>query len=161
MDSIAQEFGRGVLRIACFCPMISEALVYKDIRLGLTQWLWDWIKKSHFLTIRQMSGEDLKAKMKMKNKVPIWGSDSKESACSAGDSGSIPGLVRSPGEGNSYLPQYSCLKNSMDRGAWWAKSPWGPKESETMEQITLSFSLFLSCVIGFCTGRWFQGRWSF
>ena len=42
------------------------------------------------------------------------GSDSKESACNAGDLGSIPGLGRSPGEGNSYLLQYSGLENSMD-----------------------------------------------
>ena len=48
------------------------------------------------------------------------GSDSKESACSAQDPSSIPGLGRSPGEGNGYLLQYSCLDNSMDRGAWWA-----------------------------------------
>ena len=46
------------------------------------------------------------------------GSDSKESACSAGDVGSIPGLERSPGEGNGDPPQYSCLENPMDRGAW-------------------------------------------
>ena len=38
----------------------------------------------------------------------------KESACNAGDLGSIPGLGRSPGEGNSYLLQYSGLENSMD-----------------------------------------------
>ena len=42
----------------------------------------------------------------------------KESACSAGDLGSIPGSGRSPGEGNGYPLQYSCLENSMDRGAW-------------------------------------------
>ena len=42
------------------------------------------------------------------------GSDSKESACNAGDPGWIPGLVRSPGEGNGYLLQYSGLENSMD-----------------------------------------------
>ena len=48
------------------------------------------------------------------------GSDSKESACSAGDLGSIPGLGRSPAEGNGNPLQYSCLENSMDRGAWWA-----------------------------------------
>ena len=47
-------------------------------------------------------------------------SDSKESACNSGDSGSIPGLGRSPGEGNDYPLPYSCLKNPMDRGAWWA-----------------------------------------
>ena len=47
-------------------------------------------------------------------------SDCKESACSAGDPGSIPGSGRSPGEGYGYPLQYSCLENSMDREAWWA-----------------------------------------
>ena len=42
----------------------------------------------------------------------------KESACNAGDQGSIPGLGRSPGKGNSNPLQHSCLVNSMDRGAW-------------------------------------------
>ena len=46
------------------------------------------------------------------------GSDGKESAGNAGDLGSIPGLGRSTGEGNGYTPQYPCLENSMDRGAW-------------------------------------------
>ena len=44
----------------------------------------------------------------------------KDSACRASDPGSFPGLGRSPGEGNSNPPQYSCLENPMDRGAWWA-----------------------------------------
>ena len=44
----------------------------------------------------------------------------KESACNAGDPGSIPGLGRSPGEGNGNPLQYSCLENPMDRGAWQA-----------------------------------------
>ena len=65
----------------------------------------------------------------MKN--PIWhrfrwifkvgfpgGSDSTESICSSKDWGSMPGLGWSPGEGNGNLLQYSCLENSMDRGAW-------------------------------------------
>ena len=43
-------------------------------------------------------------------------SDDKDSACNAGDPGSIPGLERSPREGNSYPFQYSCLEKSMDRG---------------------------------------------
>ena len=42
----------------------------------------------------------------------------KESACNVGDLGSVPGLERSPGEGKGYPLQYSCLENSMDRGAW-------------------------------------------
>ena len=48
------------------------------------------------------------------------GSDSKELACNAGDTGLIPGLGRSSGEGNGNPPRYSCLENPMDRGAWWA-----------------------------------------
>ena len=46
------------------------------------------------------------------------GSDGKESACNAGDPGSIPGSGRSPGEGNGNPLQYSCLENPTDRGAW-------------------------------------------
>ena len=48
------------------------------------------------------------------------GSDGKESAYNAGDLGSIPGLGRSPREGNGNPLQYSRLENSMDRGAWQA-----------------------------------------
>ena len=48
----------------------------------------------------------------------IEGEDGKESACLAGDPGLFPGSGRSPGEGNGSLLQYSCLENSMDRGAW-------------------------------------------
>ena len=48
------------------------------------------------------------------------GSDGKKSACNAEDQGSVPGLGRSPGEGNSNPLQYSCLENLMDRGTWQA-----------------------------------------
>ena len=64
----------------------------------------------------------------------LGGSDSKESAYNAGDSGdlgSIPRLGRSPGEGNDYPLQYSWLEDSMDRGAWRGDSPWACKESWT------------------------------
>ena len=46
----------------------------------------------------------------------------------------IPGLGRSPGIGNAIPLQYSCLENSLDRGAY---SPWGCKESDTTERLTL------------------------
>ena len=46
-----------------------------------------------------------------------FGSDGRESSCNTGDPGLIPGLGRSPGEGNGYPLQYLCLENSMDRGA--------------------------------------------
>ena len=48
------------------------------------------------------------------------GSDGKESACNAGDLSSIPRLGRSLGERNGNPLQYSCMENSMDRGAWQA-----------------------------------------
>ena len=68
------------------------------------------------------------------------GSDGKESACSAENLSSIPGLGGSPGEENSYPLQYCSLQNSMDRGAWWAiHSPWCYKESDTTERQTFSF----------------------
>ena len=54
------------------------------------------------------------------------GSVGKESTCSVGDLGSIPGLGRSPGEGKGYPLQYSGLENSMD-------SPWSPKELDMTE----------------------------
>ena len=57
------------------------------------------------------------------------GSAGKESACNAGDLGSIPGLERSPGEGKGYPLQYSGLENSMDC----IVSPWGRKELDTTE----------------------------
>ena len=63
------------------------------------------------------------------------GSDSKELTCSAGDLGSISGLGRVPGEGNSYPLLYFGLENSTDRGAWWA-SPWAGKESDTTELLS-------------------------
>ena len=67
------------------------------------------------------------------------GSDSKESTCDAGDLGSIPGLGRSPWEGNGYpLPSYF-LENSMDR----SYSPWRPKELD-MTENTFLYSLRIS-----------------
>ena len=61
---------------------------------------------------------------------------SKESACNAGDArgaGSIPGLGRSLGEGNGNPLQYSCVKDPLDRGAWWIAVP-GVEESDLTER---------------------------
>ena len=76
------------------------------------------------------------------------GSGSQESACNAGGTGSIPGLGRSPGEGNGNPLQRSCLTHPMDWGAWLGYSPWGCKESDTTERLTLHThvsSLILHC----------------
>ena len=52
--------------------------------------------------------------------LPSAGEESDCNAGDAGDTDSVPGLGRSPGGGNGNPLQYSCLENSMDRGAWWA-----------------------------------------
>jgi len=62
-----------------------------------------------------------------------WWLSSKESACNAWATGFIPGSGRSPGGGHGTPLQYSCLENSMDRGAWQAYTPQGHKESDTTE----------------------------
>ena len=66
-------------------------------------------------------------------------SDSKESACSAGDPGSIPGSGRSCGEGNGNLLQYSYLENTMDRGAWRATIHWITKSQTRLSYFPFFF----------------------
>ena len=73
--------------------------------------------------------------MKEPYKILVFpgGSDSKASAYNAEDPGSIPGLGRSPGEGNGNPFQDSCLENAMDGEAWWATVRGGCKESDMTE----------------------------
>ena len=68
------------------------------------------------------------------------GSDVKESACNAGDSSSIPGSGRSPGEGNGNPPQYSCLENPMNGGAWRATVHRVTKSQARMSNFTHSLT---------------------
>ena len=68
------------------------------------------------------------------------GSDGKASARYAGDPGSIPGLGRSPGEGNGNPLQYSCLENSMDGEAWWAAVHGVPKSWTRLSDFTFLFN---------------------
>ena len=66
----------------------------------------------------------------------LGSSDGKEFAFNAGNLGSIPGLGRSPGEGNGNPLQYSCLENSMDRGAWWATVHGVAEELDISKQLS-------------------------
>ena len=68
------------------------------------------------------------------------GSAGEESVCIAGNQGSILGLGRSPGERKGYPLQYSGLENSMDYIV-----PWGHKESDTTEQLSLSLHSHKLC----------------
>ena len=93
--------------------------------LGSTERAHRWEK------LNVCAGEGIPDRMKSQNRVmnmnsrrqinKIWNtygdSEDKASACNAGDQGSIPGLGRSPGEGNGNPLQCSCLENPMDRGA--------------------------------------------
>ena len=69
------------------------------------------------------------------------GSDGKESTCNEGDVVLIPGLGRSPREQNGTPFLYSCLENSMDRGACWATKH-GASESDPTEQLNTAMQLY-------------------
>ena len=73
----------------------------------------------------------------------LGGSDGKESACNAGDPGLIPGLGRSPGKGYGNPLQYSCLRNPIDGGTWWATVHGVPKVLDTTNTFTLSLSFII------------------
>ena len=79
------------------------------------------------------------------------GSDGKESACSAGDLCWIPGLGRSPGKGSGNPLQYSCLENSLNRGAWWV-IVYRVTRSNTTEWLTL--------ILEFSSGLFILFHWS-
>ena len=67
------------------------------------------------------------------------GSDSKESACNVGDPGSIPGLGKSPGEGNDYPRQYSCQESSHEQGSLAVDSPEGCRVGHNWATNTFPF----------------------
>ena len=96
------------------------------------------------------------------------GSIGKESACKAGDQGSIPGSGRSFGEGNGNPLQYSCLENCMDRGVWWAKFTGSQRMGHDWVTNTFTFSrkskkfhrINTASVCNFKLATWLDWIWS-
>ena len=103
--------------------------------VSFSWWLSSWLTDGHLLSVFYMvekkskpsgvfSYKDTRAKSFFMNVFEFLGfpagSNGNESVWKAGDFGSILGSGWSPGEGNGYLLQYSCLENPMDRGPWWA-----------------------------------------
>ena len=76
-------------------------------------------------------------------------SDGEESACSAGHLSSILGSGSSPGEGNGYPLQYSCLENPRDRGAWWATVHEVARVEHNWVTTTVTFHLIVLCIYVF------------
>ena len=76
------------------------------------------------------------------------GSVGKESACNVEDLSLIPGSEKSPGEENGNPLQYSCLKNPMDGGAWWATGHRVAKSQTGLSDITFTFFLMLGKIEG-------------
>ena len=104
-------------------PPHSRSSVSGWARRVISALLWPRrCSKCRFLSLSHQSSASLKPSFRDERRSH-YGSDGKESACSAEDVGLIPGSGRAPREGNGYLLQYSCLENSMDRGAWPATHP--------------------------------------
>ena len=121
------------------CPWVAQtfcASVCLPVVKGGSKWVRH-IQQSRELDLQTGSGHSFgnlrnwDPARKLTRGFP-GGSDGKESACNAGDLGSVPGLGRSPGEGKGHTLQYSGLENSMD---WTVHEV---TESDTTEQLSLS-----------------------
>ena len=133
--------------VAQLCPTLSDPMacslpgssIHGIFQAGLLEWGTIAFSAETLYCMLKFSVFVLSRNMNMNN--PHDGSDSKESACNAGDLGSIPGSGRSPGEGNSYPLQYSCLESSMDRKAWQTTVHRVTNKSDMTERPTLHFHL--------------------
>ena len=86
------------------------------------------------------------------------GSDGKASVYNAGDPGSIPGLGRSPGEGNDNPLQDYCLENPTDWGAWWATAHGVAKSRTGLSKVTIVFAQFTHVTACTSTSFLFSGE---
>ena len=92
--------------------------------------------------------------------APLCGSVVKSPLANAGDMGSIPGLGRSPGEGNGHPLQYSCLENPMDRGAWQARVHRVVKSRTRLKQLRTNAGSCSTSILYLVSESWMSCSWS-
>ena len=109
-------------RLVWSCKYVVFQFVSMWVTLILEYWTKDFCDYIHVLLYRVFFffGNVFSWFLRVFFEGFSFSSVNKESACSTGDLGSIPGLGRSPGDGNGNPLQYPCLENLMDTGAWWA-----------------------------------------
>ena len=128
-SALPRMLGLWALAFVCACPprAFPGTLARKEVKKkkkeegklpGNLIWTHDFTYHSH--DIWELVSAVLWAGAKQWFSLVLWllNSDGRESACNAGDPGSVSGLGRSPGEGNGNPLQYSCLENFMDREVW-------------------------------------------
>ena len=124
VSSPGMETGPPALGALSLNHCTTTEVPWAILTLGPELWLRQSNQKEE--TVRLVSKEKKRSKYVLSNDIAnqLLGfpgsSNGKESACNTGDLGLIPESGRSPGEGHGNPLQYSCLKNPMDRGAWWA-----------------------------------------
>ena len=118
----------------CSSLYLNKLIILHFIPLGFCFFTWKNNRLTHFW----IYSEILKQILELLCAILGFpgGSDDKESACSAGDLGSIPGLGRTSGGGHGNTFQYSCLENPHGQGSLVGYNPWGHKESDTTEQLS-------------------------
>ena len=138
------------------CPLLSWKRLLLS-KLSLFVFLKLTLFQVRFFSMWSMfHSRCLRQKTILKNTIKLWSSlvaQIKNPPANAGDAGSIPGLGRSPGEGNGNPLQYSCLENSTERGAWRATVHGIPKRQ--CYQISLTTNFWLSSIqhVAWCKTR--------
>ena len=122
VNTFEKDTQQNHLTTPCVFPSFKQLIenVYMKFLPVINSKILGYICKITLSPILKLLFQNKVAAHKPINGVSLTAQDSKESTCHAGDLGSIPESGRSPGEGNDYPFQYSCLENSMDRGAWQA-----------------------------------------
>ena len=106
--------------MGCVCVCVCVCLFWSILTLKTWKFMkWNFMQFIHIFRLKLQYLISAKY-IFVDQMFFITDSNSKESACNAGDPSSIPGSGRSPGEGNGYPLHYSCLENSVDRGDWQA-----------------------------------------